>query len=94
MSIYYHLSVDVRYHYEFRFEFNKNDDHRLMLILSGAKQECKDIWNSFVDNRPLIAIRNYGYSILAICSRRKTYDIDIPIGKNNDVKYIYHYKHG
>jgi hypothetical protein len=92
MSIYYRLSTDINYRYEFRFEFNpstKNDDHRLMLILYGTKRACNDMWDFSVGIRTLTAIRYFGYSILAICSRRKTYDIDIPIGKNNDIKYIY-----
>jgi len=45
ISIYYRLSADIDYHYEFRFEFNpstKNDDHRLMLIFYGTKRSCND----------------------------------------------------
>jgi hypothetical protein len=91
-SVFYRLTSDKRYHYQFRFEFNpstKNDDHRLMIILNGATRSCSDMWDFSVGIRILKALHDHGYSILVICSRRKTFDVDIPIEENNDVKYIY-----
>ncbi len=92
LSVYYRLSSDARYHYEFRYKLHpssKTNDHRVMLMLYGAKQECQDMWNSSAGIGTLATIHNSGYSILAICSQKKTYDIDVPIQKNNDIKYIY-----
>jgi hypothetical protein len=92
MSTYYRLSEDDRYHYEFRYELympRQNEEYRLMLILYGAKRACKDMWDFSVGERTLSAMRNAGYSILALCSERMTCDIDLPIGNNSDVKYMY-----
>ncbi|CAF1648440.1 unnamed protein product [Rotaria magnacalcarata] len=44
-SVYYRLSKDDLYHYEFRYELKtprKSDDYRLMIILYGTKRGCSD----------------------------------------------------
>ncbi|CAF1343918.1 unnamed protein product [Adineta steineri] len=88
-SIYYRLSTDKRYHYEFRYELNTSNKHRLMLIFGGAKRGCDDMWNLSVGKRILLSLHNSNYSYLVICSKRKTYDINLPISNNSDAKYIY-----
>ncbi|CAF3113252.1 unnamed protein product [Rotaria socialis] len=91
-SVYYRLSEDELYHYEFRYELktpSKSDGYRLMIILYGTKCGCSDMWDFSVGDRILSAVRRSDYSILAICSKRKTYDIHMPISNNSDVKYIY-----
>ena len=92
LSIFYRLSLDTRYHYEFRYELNPtitNGNRRLMLVLYGAKRICDDLWDFSVGMRILKAIHSFGYSVLAICSQQLTYDINMPITNNSDAKYIY-----
>lgn len=92
MSIYYGLLANGNYEYEFRFKLNpsiKNGDHRLMLILYGAKRICDDMWDFSVGIRILTAMHDFGYSILAICPQKRTYDSSIPIAENKDVKFVY-----
>ena len=87
---YYTLSPDPSYHYEFRYQFLKNDSsHRLILLLGGHKRQCIDWWIFSVGRRILSAIRSSNYSILAVCSPRGTFDHNFPIEENQDVKWIY-----
>lgn len=91
-SVHYRLSSDKRYHYEFRYELyvpTKDDEHRLMIILYGAKRACSDMWDFSVGGRIISALRDFNYSILAVCSPRKTYDVNLPLRNNKDLKYIY-----
>ena len=92
--IYYKLTKDSRYHYEFRYEYNNrstNDDPRLIILLNGSVRTCVDYWNFAVGRRILNALRAGQFSILVICSKRKTYDPDGPVQNNTDVKLIYTY---
>ena len=92
---YYKTSRDPRYHYEFRFEHNNhpnaNDDPRLVILLNGSVRTCVDYWNFAVGRRILAALRAYHFSILVICSKRKTYDPNGPVQNNADVQWIYTY---
>ena len=87
-SMIYRLSLDENYHYEFRYEMN-NPNHRLMLVIPGGNRMCVDLWDFPVGRRILTIIRQFGYSILAICPLRKTFDIDLPLKENKDVQFIY-----
>lgn len=92
LTTHYNPSLDWRYNYEFRLELHpssRNGSHRVMLVLYGAKRACDDMWDFTVGRRIMKAIFAYGFSILTICSRKETYDIDFPILKNNDAKYIF-----
>lgn len=87
---YYTLSPDPSYHYEFRYRWSQNDSsNRLMLLLGGHKRQCIDWWTFSVGRRILSAIRSSNYSILSVCSPRATFDFNIPIEENQDVKWIY-----
>ncbi|CAF4278367.1 unnamed protein product [Rotaria magnacalcarata] len=87
---YYTLSPNSSYHYEFRYQLLKKDSsHRLILLLGGHKRKCIDWWIFSVGRRILSAIRSSNYSILTVCSARSTFDYNIPIEENQDVKWIY-----
>ena len=87
----YELSSDPSYHYEFRYQFMRQTDqsHRLMLLLGGHQRKCIDWWLFSVGRRILSAIRSSNYSILSVCNSRSTFDFNIPIEENQDVKWIY-----
>ena len=89
---YYELINDTRYHYEFRFAHNSNttnNDTRLMILLNGSVRTCVDYWDFAVGRRILTTLRSFHFSILVICSKKRTYDIEAPVQKNADVKWIY-----
>ena len=89
---YYELVNDTRYHYEFRFAYDSNttnNDTRLMILLNGSIRTCIDYWDFAVGRRILATLRSFHYSILVICSKKKTYDLDETVQKNADVKWIY-----
>lgn len=87
---YYKLSPNSSYHYEFRYQLSKNDSsHRLILLLAGHRRGCIDWWMLSVGRRILSAMRISNYSILSVCSPRSTFDYNIPIEENEDVKWIY-----
>jgi hypothetical protein len=89
---YYRLSKSEHYHFEFRFELNTistNDEQRLIILLNGKGRSCVDYWEFPVGRRLLSTFRAFNYSILAICSARKEFNIDVPIQKNPDVQWIY-----
>lgn len=81
---YYRSAGDTSYHYEFRYELNTNstnDNQRLMILINGDGYTCADYWNSPADHHILSTLNKFHFSILAICSKRKTFD--------TDVKWIY-----
>ncbi|CAF3990163.1 unnamed protein product [Rotaria magnacalcarata] len=89
---YYYLANDSNYHYEFRYEFNVNqttDDHRLMILTTGRGRTCIDYWRFPVGRRIVYAMRDAGFSLLAICSTRRLYETEEFILENREVKWIY-----
>jgi hypothetical protein len=87
---YYTLSPNSSHHYEFRYQLLKADSsHRLILLLAGHNRKCIDWWMFSVGRRILSAIRSSNYSVLSICSPRSTFEYNIPIEENQDVKWIY-----
>ena len=89
---YYEPVNDTDYHYEFRFEKNNNTDNdtRLMILLNGSVRTCVDYWDFAVGRRILKLIHSFRFSVLVICSKKRTYDLEIPVQANDDVKWIYH----
>ena len=89
---YYELIKDFRYHYQFRFEINNNTDNdtRLMILLNGSVRTCVDYWDFAVGRRILAALRSFRFSILVICNKKRTYDLQTRVKTNADVMYIYH----
>jgi hypothetical protein len=57
--------------------------------LAGSSRTCADWWECSVGKKIVSQMRSSGFSMLAICSTRKTYDILMPIEKNMDVYWIY-----
>ena len=93
-STYYELIKDANYHYEFRFEYNrdyKTDAPRLMILLNGSVRTCTDYWQFAVGRRILYILHSFHYSILVICNKKKTYDLEGPAQHNKDAKWIYTY---
>ena len=91
---YYELINDIRYHYEFRFEYNKqhvNNDTRLMILFNGSVRTCVDYWNFAVGRRILHLLHSFHFSILVICSKKRTYDLQRSVKGNADAKWIYTY---
>ena len=79
------------YHYEFRYELQnpKSNESRLILLLTGRDRTAIDWWTSSVERRIVSAMLTSGYSVLAISSKRRYYDVNVPIDKNLDIKWIY-----
>ena len=89
---YYLLQNNTDYHYEFRYEFaqnQKNDEHRLMIFIGGRGRTCIDYWRFPVGRRIVAAMRDAGFSLLAICSAKRNYDVNEFVLGNQDVKWIY-----
>ena len=89
---YYRLTNDSTYHYEFRYQLNvsnTSDDHRLVILFNGRGRTCIDYWRFPVGRRIVSTMRASGFSVLAICSQRRTLDVNIPVSANEDVKWIY-----
>ena len=88
----YETTNDTNYHYEFRFEYHSNetkDDPRLIILLNGSVRTCIDYWDFPVGRRILALLHSFRFSVLVICNKKKTYDLQGPIQKNADVKWIY-----
>jgi hypothetical protein len=90
---FYKLSTNNSYHYEYQYELNKqkasSNESRLVLLFTGINRKCIDWWDFSVGEDILSKMRLSGFSILAICTPRKSYDITVPIQKNLDVYWIY-----
>ena len=90
---FYKPSSNRAYHYEYRYELNKHDislnESRLIVLLAGRKRACIDWWHFSSGKSILSQMRSSGFSILAICTSRKTYQISMPIQKNLDIYWIY-----
>jgi hypothetical protein len=90
---FYNLSSNHSYHYEYRYELNKqnasSNQSRLILLLTGRSRACIDWWAFSVGESILSQMRSSGFSILAICTSRKDYQITMPIQKNLDIYWIY-----
>ena len=89
---YYELVKDTNYHYEFRFEYNSSyddNDTRLMILLNGSVRTCIDYWDFAVGRRILAMLHSFRFSILVICSKKRTYDREGLPQKNTDAKLIY-----
>ena len=89
---YYFFGNNSNYHYEFRYEFNINqitDDHRLMIFTCGRGRTCTDYWTFPVGRRIVYAMRNAGFSLLAICSKRRLYETEDFVFDNREVKWMY-----
>lgn len=85
---FYNLSENRLDHYEFRYALNTSST-RLILLLGGASRSCVDWWSISVGQRIISKMRSAGFSILAICSKRKNDLIQMPIQTNIDVNSIY-----
>ena len=90
-ATYYKLTNNTKYHYEFRFEQSNvtNNNTRLMILFNGTTRTCLDYWTFTVGRRILHLIRSFHFSILVICSTKKTFDRTSSVQKNADVKWIY-----
>ena len=83
---------DKNNHYEFRFEYNPKQNYtklRLMILFNGTGRTCTDYWTFFVGRRILAYLRRYQYFILAICSKRMTFNCRLPLQNNTDAKSVY-----
>ena len=90
---YYEFSNNKKYHYEFRFEKNNdtNNDTRLMILLNGSVRTCVDYWDFAVGRRILHQLHSFRFSVLVLCSKRRTFDQTSSVNDNADVKWIYIY---
>ena len=89
---YYRLAKNTDYHYEFRYELrtnDRNDDHRLMILFNGRGRTCTDYWKFSVGRRIIYSLREFNFSILAICSKRRAFDIYSSIPVNEELNWIY-----
>ena len=88
---YYKLTNNTNHHYQFRFEETNttNNDTRLMILFNGTIRTCLDYWTFTVGRRILDLLQSFGFSILVICSNRRTFDLTSSVEKNPDVKWIY-----
>ena len=90
---YYEYIKDTNYHYEFRFQKNNNtnNDTRLMILLNGSVRTCVDYWDFAVGRRILHQLHSFRFSVLVLCSKRRTFDQTSSVKSNADVKWIYIY---
>lgn len=90
---FYKLSSNASYHYEYRYELNEHglssNDSRLILLLIGTNRKCVDWWDFLEGGIILSQMRSFGFSMLAICTPRDTYEISMPIQTNLDVYWIF-----
>ena len=91
---YYKQSHNRLHHYEFRYELNQQNSRlnqsRLMILLTGLGRSCIDWWDFSVGESILSQMRSSGFSILAICTAKKDYQVSTPIQTNLNVYWIYH----
>ena len=90
---FYQQSSDPSYHYEYRYEFYQpnlsSNGSRLILLLIGRDRACVDWWRFSVGQNILSQMRSSGFSLLAICTPRKSYHISMPLQKSLDAYWIY-----